>query len=177
MRAKKEFGVNLDKLTTQLADNAYRLRSFVQGIPPEQASWKQTPTEWSMLEVINHLYDEELWDFRVRLDYILHHPTQPWPAINPQGWVTEHNYNQQPFQESLDNFLAARQESLDWLLSLPEPDWEAVYDAPFGPITAGDMAAAWIAHDLLHLRQLVELHWAYTNQLLKPHQPDYAGSW
>ena len=61
--------------------------------------------------------------------------------------------------------------------SLSEPDWEATYDAPWGPIRAGDLFASWVAHDLLHMRQLVELHWAYTTAALAPYKPDYAGVW
>ena len=138
---------------------------------------KPDPGSWSGLEVINHLYDEEREDFRVRLDYILHHPGQPWPGIDPQGWVSERQYNQREIKESLNNFLEARQESLAWLKTLKSPNWAAAYEAPFGKITAGDMFASWVAHDLLHMRQLVELHWAYTTMLLGPHNVDYAGSW
>jgi len=60
---------------------------------------------------------------------------------------------------------------------LSSPDWEAVYEAPFGPIRAGDVFASWVAHDLLHMRQLVELHWVYTTHRLQPYKVDYAGQW
>jgi hypothetical protein len=33
------------------------------------------------------------------------------------------------------------------------------------------------AHDLLHLRQLIELHWAYTQRATQPYQTRYAGDW
>jgi hypothetical protein len=49
--------------------------------------------------------------------------------------------------------------------------------APFGQISAGDMFASWVAHDLLHIRQLVELHWAYTTRQLQPYNVEYAGGW
>ena len=32
-------------------------------------------------------------------------------------------------------------------------------------------------HDLLHLRQLVKLHWLHTTAALMPHKVDYAGRW
>jgi hypothetical protein len=44
-------------------------------------------------------------------------------------------------------------------------------------MTAGDMFGAWVAHDLLHFRQLVELFWAYTTHRLEPHEVGYAGEW
>jgi hypothetical protein len=39
------------------------------------------------------------------------------------------------------------------------------------------MFASWVAHDLLHMRQLVELHWAHTLTLANPHKVDFAGQW
>ena len=169
--------MNLDYLEAQLASNAERIRALVQGVTNEQARWKPSPESWSLLEVINHLYDEECEDFRLRLDYTLHRPGQPWPGIDPGGWVTQRQYNRRDIDESANRFLNARQESLHWLSRLVSPNWEATYDAPFGKIRAGDILAAWVAHDLLHMRQLVELHWAYTIGRLDRYKADYAGSW
>lgn len=169
--------MNLDLLTTQMADNARRIQSLIEGVSAEQARWKPTPDAWSVLEVVNHLYDEEKEDFRVRLDIILHHPDRPWPPIDPERWVTERQYNQRELEESLGGFLRARKESLEWLGGLSSPNWEAVYKAPFGQITAGAVFASWVAHDLLHMRQLLGLHWAYVGLLVNPYRVDYAGSW
>jgi hypothetical protein len=169
--------MNLDHFTAQMANNAETIRALIQGVSDEQARWKPSPDCWSILEVINHLYDEEIEDFRPHLDIVLHHPDQSWPSIDPEGWVTERQYNQREIRESLGDFLNARKESLVWLRGLSSPNWEATYDAPFGQITAGDLFASWVAHDLLQIRQLVELHWAYTTLLVSPHKVDYAGPW
>jgi hypothetical protein len=140
--------MKLDQFTQQMSQQAEAIRALVQNISDEQARWKPSPDEWSILEVINHLYDEEGDDFRTHLDLILHHPSDSWPRIDPQGWVTERRYNEREVAQSLGNFLDARKESL-----------------------------AWLAHDLLHLRQLVELHRAYVVRLADPHKVDYAGPW
>jgi hypothetical protein len=63
------------------------------------------------------------------------------------------------------------------LCKLSALNWEATYETSFGPISAGDLLAAWVAHHLLHMRQLVELHWAYTMADLQPYKVDYAGVW
>ena len=169
--------MNIDQLTAQMANQAETIRALAQGVSDEQASWRPDSDSWSTLEVINHLYDEEREDFRRHLDDILHHPDQPWHRIDPQGWVTERQYNQRDFEESLNNFLLERKESLAWLKGLTSSNWQAVFDAPFGKITAGDMLASWVAHDLLHTRQLVELHYAYTIRSVHPHNAAYAGPW
>ena len=169
--------MELELFANQMAEHAGSLHSLTLGISADQACWKPDPQSWSILEVINHLYDEERADFRVRLDIILHHPAQPWPLINPTGWVSEHLYNQRDLAQSVDDFLQERRKSLAWLRGLETPDWQASVTSPFGKLSAGDMFAAWVAHDLLHLRQLVELHWAYTLQAAQPYQLNYAGEW
>lgn len=167
--------MNLAHLMTQMANQAEMIRAMTRGVSDEQARWKPDPGSWSILEVINHLYDEEREDFRAHLDCILNHPDQPWSRIDPEGWVTERQYNLRDFDESLKNFLREREESLAWLKKLQSPDWQSMYDAPFGRITAGDMLASWVAHDLLHARQLIELQYADIVRFVHPHEVGYAG--
>jgi hypothetical protein len=169
--------MNVARCMQTMTANAERIRSLAASVAPEQARWKPDADSWSILEVVNHLYDEERYDFRVRLDIILHNPERPWPKIDPQGWVTARGYNGKALDESLQNFLQERAASLAWLRDLQDPNWQAVYEARFGQIRAGDMLAAWVAHDSLHLRQLVELHWAYTAAQLAPYDSRYAGEW
>ncbi len=166
-----------DRLVLQMLEDGERVRALLQGVSDQQARWKPDPDSWSMLEVVNHLLDEERHDFRVRLDYTLHRPGEAWPPIDPGGWVTARQYNQQDPEASVAQFLSERQASITWLRELSAPDWEATYEAPWGSIRAGDLLASWVAHDLLHMRQLVELHWAYTVAGVAPYRPNYAGEW
>ena len=169
--------MNLDFFTNQMTLHAGSIHSLTLGISDEQARWKPDPEMWSILEVINHLYDEEREDFRVRVDYILHHPAAPWPPINPKSWVTERAYNQRDLFQSVEDFLVERRKSVAWLKELETPDWDTSETMAFGKFSAGDIFAAWVAHDLLHLRQLVELHWAYTLHRAGHYQVNYAGEW
>jgi len=169
--------MDLESVMSQMAHNARAIEALVQDVSAEQGRWKPNEGEWSILEVVNHLYDEENEDFRAHLDLILHHPGEPWPRIDPERWVVERGYNERDLAQSLGDFLRVRDESLAWLRSLAAPDWQATYEAPFGQITAGDMMAAWVAHDLLHTRQLVELQWVHTTQLVQPYRVRYAGVW
>ena len=107
-----------DYFLSQMTSHAGTIHSLTLEISDEQARWKPNPESWSILEVINHLVDEEREDFRVRVDFILHHPGLPWPPINPQGWVTERNYNQRDLLQSVQDFLEERQKSLVWLKGL-----------------------------------------------------------
>ncbi len=158
--------------------NAQRIAALVAGVSEAQARWKPDAESWSILEVVNHLLDEEREDFRVRIDYTLHRPGEKWPPIDPGGWVVQRSYNERDLGISLAAWLAERERSLTWLNGLAAPDWDAAAIAPWGdPFPAGNLLAAWVAHDLLHMRQLVELHWAWTTAHLAPRSVQYAGDW
>ncbi|MBN1311917.1 MAG: DinB family protein [Anaerolineae bacterium] len=169
--------MDFNTATSHLQKNAEIIRMLVQDIEDEQARWKPTPDTWSILEVINHLYDEEREDFREHLDLILHRPGQPWSRIAPGGWVTERQYNTRDLAKSLACYLEEREKSLKWLADLKGADWSADYETPWGKLRAGDMLASWVAHDILHMRQLVELKWAGTLKDMAPYEVEYAGEW
>jgi hypothetical protein len=169
--------MNLEFCISQLSHHGEAIERLTLGLPAEQARWKPDTQAWSILEVVNHLYDEEREDFRIHTDYILYHRDQPWPLIDPQGWVTERGYNQRELGPSVQAFLEQRRKSVDWLVGLKSPDWQVFITAPFGRLSAGDMLASWVAHDLLHMRQLVELHWAWMVGAVAPYQVRYAGEW
>ncbi len=166
-----------DRLYVELSNNMRVLRAILAGVTQHEATRRPEAESWSMLEVVAHLLDEEREDFRVRLDIILHQPDKPWPPIDPVGWVLERAYNDRDLATTLDELAAERNRSLLWLSELKDPDWRASYDAFFGPIQAGDMFAAWVAHDGLHLRQLVELKRALVVDAAEPFTTRYAGDW
>ena len=169
--------MDLQSVVSQLDRNAQAIGALVAGCSDHQARWRPDATSWSVLEVINHLLDEEREDFRARIDQMVHRSEEAWFRIDPGGWVVERGYNQRELGSSLARFLAAREESLAWLQGLGQVRWAAQYPAPFGSIRAGDILASWVAHDVLHTRQLVELKWAYLVQALEPYGVAYAGDW
>jgi hypothetical protein len=170
--------MNLDHLIERLSTNRQVFEGLVYRVAPEQARWKPSPEKWSILEVINHLHDEEREDFRQRLDLVLTNPEQTWPRIDPPTWVTTRQYNERDLDISFNNLLAEREKSLSWLMQLKAPSWQNRYEHPDGrTITAGDLVASWVAHDYLHVRQLARLHWQYLGVIADPYQTDYGGPW
>jgi len=164
-------------LKRQLAINRDRVAALARGIPEEQARWKPDEESWSILEVVSHLADEEEFDFPVRLKIILDGDEKSWPEIDPAGWVIERKYNKGDLFDTLNRYVQLRNEWLSWLDTQEEPDWDATYQAPFGIITAGDMFASWVSHDLLHMRQLIELQRLYLEKQVAPYRMEYAGEW
>jgi len=141
----------------------------------EQARWRPKPDKWSLLEVINHLWDEEIADFRARLTLMLEDTTKDWLPIDPMGWVIERKYNERDLVESLNGFLNERDASIKWLESLEQPAWDSFKEHPYaGRLSAGDLLTSWIAHDLLHIRQIVNCHLDYYEKESEPFSMSYA---
>lgn len=84
--------MDLQQCMQLMTNNAKRIRMLGQGVSDQQARWKPDAASWSILEVINHLYDEERAAFRVRPDIILDRPDQAWLPLDPQSWVAERSY-------------------------------------------------------------------------------------
>ena len=169
--------MDLDRYMTQMENNADVIQEMVRLVDNRQARWKPNRASWSILEVINHLYDEEREDFRARLDIMLNNPDQDLPAWDPVAGVTERAYNEREITDSVNMFVYERQDSLRWLNELEAPDWDRVYKSPQLEMTAGDMFAAWVMHDFLHMRQILKLQWFYNKQAFDPYRVDYAGTW
>lgn len=161
-----------------LARNPAAIVALARAMPADQVRWRPAPAEWSALEVINHLADEEREDFRMRLDFVLHQQGETPPANHPGEWVIARAYNERGLDESLARFQREREQSLTWLRGLTAADWSRAWEvAPGYSLRAGDLLAAWAAHDLLHLRQLVELQYECRRQQAAPYRVEYAGDW
>ncbi len=169
--------MQFEVLYQELVYSAEMIRALLNGVSQEDAGVKPNNGSWSILEVVCHLYDEEREDFREHLDFILHRQKQDWHRIDPEGWVTKRKYNEQNLEEMKDKFLAERTKSLEWLKTLATTDWDTTYTSEYGSLAAGDMFSSWIAHDNLHIRQLVELRRPLIVKITHPYAIDYAGEW
>jgi hypothetical protein len=161
----------------RLSANLRVFDHFLGGVGPEQAAWRPAPEAWTLLEVVCHLYDEEREDFRTRLRLILEDPGQTWPPIDPRGWVLSRGYASRVYADMVDGFLAERAASIVWLRGLAEPALNNARDLGDFSLCGGDLLGAWLAHDFLHLRQINELHYAYTARAAEPYSVVYAGDW
>ncbi len=164
-------------LFLELVDSTNMINALLAGISDSEARLKPTPKAWSILEVLCHLHDEEREDFREHLDFILHRQDGTWHPNRAEEWVTERKYNEQNPREMKEKFFGERSKSLDWLKGLEGANWDTSYTTPYRTMTAGDMFASWVAHDNLHIRQLVELRRAHVERITAPCSIEYAGEW
>jgi hypothetical protein len=169
--------MEFESLKQELTLSTEMIRSLLAGIEDEQARVKPDADNWSILEVVCHLYDEEREDFREHLDFILHRQSEAWHRIDPKGWVSQRHYNNQDIQGMKEKFFEERMISLAWLNGLHNADFNLVYKSQWGEMSAGNMFASWVAHDYLHIRQLVELRRNRIDRITQPYNIGYAGDW
>jgi hypothetical protein len=171
--SKMEHATIIERLSHHLST----VKNITDGMSDGQAGWKPSREEWSVLEIINHMVDEEKMDFRTRLRLALEDPAATWPPIDPERWAEERDYNQRNFKQSCSNFFEERKFSVSWLKKLNSVDWKSTGRHPkLGPMSAEWVLANWLAHDLLHIRQIVGLQWAYLAYTVAPVSLNYAGS-
>jgi len=169
--------IDLSEVGTKLEQGRDIIVAMCGRLDDEGWRWRPAEGEWSLLEVINHIADEEHYDFRTRIDLLVHHPDTEWPRLDPEGWAVEHRYYELDPQESLQRFVEERATSLAWLQDLGDVDWDATYAHRSGPLRAGDLVVSWLVHDDLHARQMLHIHHQRSLAIGAPYSAAYAGAW
>jgi len=160
-----------------LENNIAVFNSILSGASEKLQVWRAAPEKWNLLEIVCHLYDEECDDFRTRLKSVLENPESEFPAIDPIAWVRERKYAKNDFTDKLDAFLDEREESIKWLRSLKNPQWENAYQHPkLGAMSGNLFLANWLEHDYLHMRQILNIKHEYLKSI-SGQKLNYAGNW
>jgi len=170
---------NLAFYKKELKTNKSVFNSLFNSLEEESYTWKPNAEKWSALEILCHLIDEEKEDFRFRMNFIIENQKPPLPSIDPVNWAVQRNYASQNFKEKFKAFFLERDQSLEYLDSL---DCQADYwnntceHQHFGLLTPEFFLNNWLAHDLLHIKQLTRLKYDYLTYKSKQ-RIDYAGQW
>ena len=135
----------------------------------DDAFWRArpAPNEWSALEIVCHLRDEEQEDFGARVRVVVEGGSAFAP-IDPERWASERKYREDDPRTALTAVKQRRRDNLAFLALADPARLEHVVDQPtLGEMSGLDLAAAWVTHDRLHVTQLVSTlarlgadHWA-----------------
>lgn len=167
--------MQIEALIRSLEVGGEAIRVSVAGLSDDDARRPPAPGKWPVVSIVSHMADEERDDFRRRLRSTLEDPAAPWTPIDPEGWARERGYAERDLAPVLADFRSERAESLAWLRSLRSVDWSRAHEHPkLGSLRAGDLLAAWAAHDLLHLRQIATTRLALVQVAAEPFTTRYA---
>ena len=156
-----------------------RLPAMIDGLVGDldEHAWRErpAPNEWSPVEIVCHLRDEEVEDFRARIQVVLERGTRFAP-IDPEQWAVDRRYRDDDPTRALQVLHERRAASLTFLEGVSPDRLLGEVDLPRGgPLSGLDLLAAWVEHDLLHVAQLagtVARLWA---DRWSPLRTDYAG--
>ena len=130
------------------------LHALLAGCDADAARTRPAPGEWSPVEILCHLRDEETDDFGARLRVIVEGAAEFTP-IDPERWVGERRYREANLPEVIETLRARRRASLDLLVSVaPESLKGSRPHRRLGRLSGLAVLAAWVAHDRIHLAQL-----------------------
>jgi hypothetical protein len=165
----------LDQTRRELARLPAVLDAMLEGLRDADARVRPAPGEWSPVEIVCHLRDEETEDFGARVRLIVEGGGQFVP-IDPERWAVERRYRDEDLAGALSDFVARRRASLNFLAAVPP---EALAGARplriLGQLTGFDLLAAWVTHDGLHLRQLAGTLTQLWAMRWTPLHSEYAG--
>ncbi len=171
--------MDVQNLFSRLSGFSTALPALIGHVSAPDSKWKPADGAWSILEIVCHLADEEVDDFRARVQSTLEAPEQEWAPIDPETAAIERKYNDGSISEAIERFVQERNTSVAWLRGNLERIAENVnqaYEHPrFGPITVGELFGSWVAHDQLHIRQISKRLYQLTNRDAAPYSTRYAG--
>jgi DinB superfamily len=150
----------LSSALTELARFPRVLDALLTGL--DDAAWRArpVPSEWSPVEIVCHLRDEEVEDFGTRFRVTVDDGTSFVP-IDPERWATERRYADDDGPHALAAFRERRAANIRFVngfahstLGPPLLLMRAVEHRRLGSLSGLDILAAWVEHDRLHLAQL-----------------------
>ena len=143
----------------------------------DDAAWRARPApkEWSPVEIVCHLRDEEVEDFGMRVRAILD-GAQEYVRIDPERWAVDRRYHEAEPQAAFAALLERRAASLAFLRHVqPDRLTRAIEHPRGGQLSGLDFLAAWVAHDRLHLAQLAATLARTGADRWAPLRSEYAG--
>jgi hypothetical protein len=130
------------------------LDALLRDLGPAWTGADEGDGTWRPADVVGHLIDAERTNWRPRRHAILH-GDGTFPPFDRFAHLTA-NLGR-PLPELLDEFAAARRDSVRALddLHLSPTDLQRTGQHPeFGAVTAAQLLATWVAHDLDHVVQI-----------------------
>lgn len=114
--------------------------------------------EWSLTEVVCHLRDVEREVHQPRIRALLREEGAFLPGAVADEWVDERQYWRQDGAIALEDFIAAREDTVALIKALDEPLLQRQgQHAFFGPTTMHELLYLMMQHDEAHREQIAKL--------------------
>lgn len=150
---------DLHEATVLLARTPKTLDVLLRGLPEPWTHQNEGENTWSPFDVLGHLIHGEETDWIPRLEIILEHgPSRPFEPFDRFAQVEKSKGK--TVEDLLDTFAELRADNLAALhkLDLQPSDFDRRGTHPeLGEVTARQLLATWVAHDLGHIAQITRV--------------------
>ena len=131
------------------------IRALLAGATSDALAYRETPSAWTAHEVLCHVADGEVTDWRPRVSTIMSQDDKRFAPFDRIGG--QRTYGRWPTAALLDEFDRLRRDNLTYLaqLNLDEASLARTGLHPeFGSVTLEQLLSCWVVHDLAHISQL-----------------------
>jgi hypothetical protein len=146
-------------------------RELVEGAPPDAIEFHETPGAWSARQVLCHVADAEITDWKPRVELILgSDDDKRFTPFDREGGFRR--YDGWTPSSLLDEFARLRRDNLSRLdeLTITDADLDRQGIHPdLGIVTLSQLLSCWATHDLAHIEQI-------TRSMVRHRAPDI-GPW
>ena len=131
-----------------------RIEKTLGTLPGEMWSYKPSPSEWSVHEIVIHLADAEANGY-VRFRRFVAEPGSKVMAYDQDTWAKKLDYKNQDIEESLQLFKYLRSTTYSILKNLPDEVWvNTVEHSENGIMTLEDWLEIYDNHPRAHIAQM-----------------------
>jgi hypothetical protein len=148
-----------DEAVAILRRTPLTLKALLTGLPEAWTTSTEGPGTWSAYDIVGHLLAGEEADWIERTRTILEHGEQrPFDSFNRAAMFED--YQGFSLEQLLSAFEEARNKNLETLRDFsitPEKLALKGTHPALGTVTLSQLLATWVAHDLNHIGQIVEV--------------------
>lgn len=148
----------IDNAIEVLQQTPHTLQTLLHGLSEDWILANEGVNTWSPYDIIGHLIHGEKTDWMVRLQIILEATNKNFAPFD--RFAQFENSKGKSLQELLFEFKILREKNLEKLsnlkLSAVDLQREGIHPE-FGKVTAQQLLATWVTHDLGHIAQIARV--------------------
>lgn len=148
----------IDNAIEVLQQTPHTLQTLLHGLSEDWILANEGANTWSPYDIIGHLIHGEKTDWMVRLQIILEATNKNFAPFD--RFAQFENSKGKSLQELLFEFKILREKNLEKLsnlkLSAVDLQREGIHPE-FGKVTAQQLLATWVTHDLGHIAQIARV--------------------
>lgn len=152
------YPINLTQTAALLQATPQTLRSELSPLPPEVMSWKPTPKQWCINEIIGHLIETDERAFAGRIRIIISQDRPTLKDGDADAIIAQRGDAQKDSFDLIAELEALREDHAKLVLSLIPEQLACVGVHPrAGELRVIDFVEEWPYHDRAHLKQILHI--------------------